>query len=182
MSNQEGSNQTPPGGETPSTSTATAIKPANRAIVKTIKDLNVKKARAEHHRSLINSALKDGRTINGLRREVKPQIPDISVELAIKWEDAHNQFTDTLTKLLAEYWANKRDNIDVDISTALHQLTINGTEEQEVNTITQLGSEACTSETTRLEAPKPQRQRNVRQAYKRLKPGAASTPVGNSRN
>ena len=117
------------------TGTEIKIQPANRAVLKTVKDLQIKKARAEYHGSLVASAIHEGRTINGLRRDVKPQIPDIPVDLAIKWEEAHNTFTDTLTKLLQEYWTKKRESIETEIIAALHHLTINATPEEEIDRI-----------------------------------------------
>jgi hypothetical protein len=158
------------------------IKTTNRAIVKTLKDLQVKKARAEHHKTLVTKALNEGTIINGLRRDIKPQIPDIPVNLAIKWEEAHNTFTDTLTKLLSEYWSTKKDAIEAEITTALHHLSVNGSTTPEIEYITQIATEACSAEVTRLEAPKPQRQRNVKQAFKRQRTGATFTAAGSSRN
>jgi hypothetical protein len=164
------------------TGTEIRIQPANRAVLKTVKDLQVKKARAEYHGSLVASAINEGRTINGLRRDVKPQIPDIPVGLAIKWEEAHNTFTDTLTKLLQEYWTSKRETIEAEIVSALHFLTINATPEEEITRISSVAAEACTIETARLLAPKPQRVRTIRQPRKRLNVGATSTSAANTRN
>jgi hypothetical protein len=133
------------------------ITPANRAVLKTLKDLNVKKARAEHHLGLITTALSDGRTLGGLRREVRPQLPDIPVELSIEWEEAHLVFADSLTKLLAKYWTTKKDSIDTEIHTSLGKLTI-GTSDAETAQITTYSSAAFETESTKLQAPKPQRQ------------------------
>jgi hypothetical protein len=133
------------------------VSPANRAVLKTLKDLNIKKARAEHHLSLITTALSEGRTIGGLRREVRPQLPEIPVELAIEWEEAHIVFTDSLTKLLAKYWTTKKEAIDTEIHTSNSKLAI-GTSDIETAHISSLASASFDTEATKLLAPKPQRQ------------------------
>jgi hypothetical protein len=132
------------------------IQPANRAILKTLKDLSVKKARAEHHRSLLTSAITEGRTIGGLRREVRPQVPDIPVDFAIEWEEAHITFTDSLTKLLAKYWSMKKESIEKEIAATTEKLFV-GTSELEKTHITSLATDTFNLEVTKLEAPKPQR-------------------------
>ena len=159
------------------------IKPQNRAILKTLKDLEVRKARAEHHGTQISTSINEGKTIPGLRREVRPQIPDVPVDLAIKWEEAHITFTDTLTGLLAEYWSSKKDTIDTEIATTTHRLSVNGTSAEEIKQIQLLSTEAGTSETTKLQTPKPQRQRQPwKQAFKRVRRDGDSSRGQNSAN
>jgi hypothetical protein len=132
------------------------IRPTNRAVLKTLKDLHIKKARADHHLSLLTSALTEGRNIGGLRRDVRPQLPEIPVDLAIEWEEAHIVFTDTLTKLLAKYWTQKKEVIETEIRTTTLKVSP-GTTEQETSKIAALSTAAFESEVTKLLAPKPQR-------------------------
>jgi hypothetical protein len=151
------------------------ITPANRAVLKTLKDLNTKKARAEHHRTLLTNALAEGHTIGDLRREVRPQLPEIPVDFAIEWEEAHIVFTDTLTKLLGKYWNNRKDVIDKEIETTTSRLAL-GTSEPEKARITELAHVTFDQEVAKLEAPKPQRPARQWQRAKRRKPIADSTP------
>ena len=153
---------TSPMDNTAGTSASTAqpevkITPTNRAVLKTLKDLNVKKARAEHHSTLLTGAITDGRTIAGLRREVRPQVPDIPVDFAVEWEEAHITFTDTLTKLLGKYWNVKKDSIDKEIAEAVNKLAIETTPTESAH-ITAVATTTFNDELTKLDAPKPQRQ------------------------
>ena len=111
------------------------IKPNNRAILKTLKDLEVCKACASHHGGLITDAISTGKTIPGLCRDVRPQIPDVPIDLAVKWEEAHIAFTDSLTALLAEYWSNKQETIDKEIADITRRLSLNGTSNEETDHI-----------------------------------------------
>jgi hypothetical protein len=139
----------------------------------------VKKARAEHHSSLLTGAITDGRTIAGLRREVRPQVPDIPVDFAVEWEEAHITFTDTLTKLLGKYWNVKKDSIDKEITEAISKLAIE-TSEIESTHITKVAKTTFDSELTKLDAPKPQRQPRIWQPAKRRKRDDASIPGRNT--
>ena len=155
------------------------ISPENRAVLKTLKDLHAKKARAEHHRVLLAAALTDGKTIGGLRRDIKPQLPEIPVELAIEWEEAHITFSDTLTKLLAKYWSNKKEAIDKEIEQTEHKLAVSTTEAETAH-ISSLAIATYDSEVIKLAAPKPQRPPRQWQTAKRRRGGAASNPGNNS--
>jgi hypothetical protein len=155
------------------------ITPANRAVIKTLKDLNIKKARADHHRTLLTSAIQDGKTIGGLRRDIRPQVPDIPVEFAIEWEEAHIVFTDTLTKILVKYWNHKRDVIDTELAATTSKLAI-GTSDQETAHINSLSVTTFDQEVTKLQAPKPQRPPRQWLKAKRRKPGGDSGPGNNS--
>jgi hypothetical protein len=175
MSSTEGTSTAQP-------TAAIQIKPNNRAILKTLKDLEVCKAHANHHSGLITEAISMGKSIPGLRRDVRPQIPDVPIDLAVKWEEAHIAFTDSLTALLSEYWSKKQETIDKEIADITHRLTLNGTGNEETDHIKTVTAEAGATEAAKLLAPKPQRQRLWKKPNKRLKPGDDSPRAINTGN
>ena len=160
-------------------SQAVKITPGNRAVLKTLKDLNVKKARADHHLILLTSAIAEGRTIGGLRRDVRPQLPEIPVDLAIEWEEAHIVFTDSLTKILAKYWTTKKDIINDEIKVTSSKITV-GTKELEHAHINSLATATFDAEVIKLAAPKPQRPpKSIWPRVKRRRQAGDSTPGSN---
>ena len=156
------------------------ITPANRAVLKTLKDLSIKKARADHHRGLLTTAISDGQTIAGLRREIRPQLPEIPVDFAIEWEEAHIVFSDTLTRLLAKYWNAKKDTIEDEITKTMQKLALTTSEQESVH-ITSITHTTFESEVTKLDAPKPQRPpKSIWPRAKRRRGGDVSTQRRNT--
>jgi hypothetical protein len=153
------------------------VTPGNRAVLKTLKDLNVKKARAEHHRVLLTTALTEGKTIGGLRRDVRPQIPEVPVDLAIEWENAHLTFTDTLTRLLAKYWTDRREIIDTEIKDTTHKLAVD-TSDIETALINSLSTLTFDQEVIKLAAPKQQRAPKTTWPKAKRKRGDATSDQG----
>ena len=140
------------------------LKPHNRAIFKVLKDIKLRLARSEHHLTLVDKAITDGVVLNGLRREVRPQIPDQPIDLVIKWEQAHLDFGKKLQTLLQEYWTDKITSYQNDIADTMSRIPkINGdTDQPEVDFINKQLKELAEKESSRLSSPKPKNQWNRR--------------------
>jgi hypothetical protein len=133
------------------------LKPHNRAVFKVLKDIKLRQTRSEHHLSLIDKAIGEGIVLNGLRREVRPQIPDQPIDLVIKWEQAHLDFGLKLQTLLKEYWTDKITTYQNDIADTIQRIPqVNQLPDQaELDYILAHLKELSVKESARLEAPKP---------------------------
>ena len=140
------------------------LKPHNRAIFKVLKDIRLRQTRSQHHLELIDKAISDGVVLNGLRREVRPQIPDQPIDLVIKWEQAHLDFGLKLQQLLQEYWTEKIASYQNDVAETMRRIPKVGEleDQPEIDYITNHLQELSTKESARLEAPKPKAQWNKR--------------------
>ena len=160
---------------------AHALKPTNRAIFKVLKDIRLRQCRSEQHLLLINKAIDDGVVLNGLRRDVRPQIPDQPIDLTIQWEQAHLDFGLRLQTLLKEYWTEKILTYRNDIADTLSRIpNVNDTPDTaEVAFITDQLNELAVKEAARLLAPKPQavwnRRRRMPQTKRRRDQTVASS-------
>ena len=140
------------------------LKPHNRAIFKVLKDIKLRLARSEHHLTLVDKAIADGVVLNGLRREVRPQIPDQPIDLVIKWEQAHLDFGKNLQTLLQEYWTDKITAYQNDIADTMNRIPqANGeTDQADVDFINKQLKDLAERESSRLTSPKPKNQWNGR--------------------
>jgi hypothetical protein len=107
--------------------------------------------------SLIEKAITDGVVLNGLRREVRPQIPDQPIDLIIGWEQAHLDFGKNLQTLLQGYWSDKIISYKNDITTTLQRIPqVSGsTDQAELDFINKQLEDLAIKEAARLSSPKP---------------------------
>jgi hypothetical protein len=133
------------------------LKSHNRALFKVLKDIKLRQARSEHHLALVDKAIAEGVVLNGLRREVRPQIPDQPIDLVIKWEQAHLDFGRKLQELLQGYWTDKIASYYQDISDAMTRIpkVNNDTDQPEIDYINTALKDLAIKESARLTAPKP---------------------------
>jgi hypothetical protein len=140
------------------------LKPHNRAVFKVLKDIKLRLSRSEHHLTLVDKAIEDGVVLNGLRREVRPQIPDQPIDLIIKWEQAHLDFGRNLQTLLQGYWTEKISSYQDDISHTLQRIpqVAGAVDQAEIDFINKQLEDLAIKETARLSSPKPKNQWNKR--------------------
>ena len=139
----------------------TPIRPENLAVLKVLKDLTLKQTREKFHLQGLQTSRKEGKPVNGLRRDVRPTFPDLPSDLSIEWEQAHLDFVNRLTDLLIVYWERKITVIKQELedysATKIQKETSIG----EKNSISAALTETSEQENTRLNNPKPKPQRNI---------------------
>ena len=62
-----------------------------------------------HHSTYLKSCIDRNVGPRGLQARVAPQIPDSDWTFSLKWEQAHQEFSLKLTKLLHEYYENRHE-------------------------------------------------------------------------
>ena len=136
------------------------LKPRNRAIVKVLKDIQLRHTRSEHHFSVVSKAITEGTVLTGLRTDVRPQVPDQPIEFVLKWEQAHLDFGLKLQGLLKEYWQDKIVSYNNDLKDTLARIAKIDEEpdQPEIDFITAELKSLETKEAERLSNPKPRRE------------------------
>ena len=168
------------------------VKANNRALVKVLKDIQLRLTRSEHHIKVVNKAIEEGSVLNGLRRDIRPQVPDQPIDFILKWEQAHLDFGRKLQQLLKEYWAEKITSYENDkVDTIARIARVNELPDTpEIDHITQELQNLATKEIERLENPKPRREnqwntgrrRRTPQTKRRRDESVASTTERNGGN
>jgi hypothetical protein len=139
---------------------AYVLKPRNRAICKVLKDIQLRYTRSLHHLKVVNKAIEEGSVLNGLRRDIRPQVPDQPIDFVLKWEQAHLDFGLKLQRLLQEYWVNKSASYQEDLTNTLKRIAQvdHEPDQPEIDFITAELTNLATKESERLDNPKPRRE------------------------
>ena len=77
--------------------------------------LNLNKA--QHHHTYLQQCIESNITPKGLQTRVPPQIPDQKSTFTIKWEQAHLEFSQNLTKILSKYYQERIEEIRLELET-----------------------------------------------------------------
>ena len=83
----------------------------NLSRFKVLKKLNIQLARTDHHVQYLERCVSNKSTPRSLRVNLTPQVPVINSVLQIKWEEAHINFGQQLTKILLDYWNTRKSQL-----------------------------------------------------------------------
>lgn len=111
--------------------TQQSISEKNHASFKVLKKLNIQLTRTQHHITYLEKCEHTKTIPKALRVTLTPQVPVVSSFLQLKWEQAQIDFGLTLTRILLEYWENRRKSITDEIN-VIRDLIKENTEEAEI--------------------------------------------------
>ncbi|MCG8049068.1 MAG: hypothetical protein N0E48_26275 [Candidatus Thiodiazotropha endolucinida] len=137
------------------TITEQTISENNIAKFKVLKKLNIQLTRTDHHINYLRKCERTRSTPKSLRVNLTPQVPVVSSALHLKWEEAILNFGLTLTRILLEYWENRRKHILEEIDTILGIIK-ETTDAEEVEYMTSIIDRITISVEKNLSTPKSQ--------------------------
>lgn len=79
--------------------------------------------RAEHHAAYLGLCLTNNTSPRGLQSRIPPAVPDQDFEFMIQWENAHHDFSRTLTDLLHNYYIARTSRLQTELSTCNVKIT-----------------------------------------------------------
>lgn len=98
------------------------ISDKNQALFKTINKITTKMEKAKHHKSFLTSHIDKGTTPRGLVPNINCQIPDISPELHLEWENTLTNTGKSLCGILINYWNLRVTTLQAQFDTYFLQL------------------------------------------------------------
>ena len=101
------------------TITEQTINENNITKFKVLKKLNIQLTRTDHHITYLMKCDCLRSIPKSLRVNLTPQVPVVNSTLQLKWEEAIMHFGLSLTRILLEYWENRRKHIMEEIDTIL---------------------------------------------------------------
>ena len=99
---------------------------------KVLKKLNIQLTRTDHHISYLQRCEQSKTIPKSLRVNLTQQVPVINSYLQLRWEEAQLNFGLTLTKILLEYWENRRKSIQEEIK-VISDIIKENTEQDEID-------------------------------------------------
>ena len=72
------------------------------------------KTKADHHHMALNEALKNERPPRGLTPNIRHNIPKPPADLIISWNQILFTTATKLTEKLSQYWANQKEELELE--------------------------------------------------------------------
>lgn len=89
---------------------------------KILRKLVMTHTKASHHSTFLHDCLTRRATPKGLQVKLTAQVPDPDLDFSLKWDQAHWEFSKTLTTLLANYYLARAKTTEKSIVTASSEL------------------------------------------------------------
>lgn len=111
-----------PGPSAPTPQPPTAISDKNQALFKIINKITRGLEKAKHHKTFLTGHTESGTTPRGLVPNISCQIPEISPEFHLEWENTLTETGKALCKILIRYWELRTTTLQAQFDTYYLQL------------------------------------------------------------
>ena len=103
----------------------------NVSTFRILRKLTKGATRSVFNKNKLENLIREGRLPKGLGvRRFPLNVPNVSLSLQIKWDEAHTRLSRELTLLMVEYWEEREYNLNKDIADLKRKLSNEATKEE----------------------------------------------------
>ena len=119
--------------------------------------------RAQYNKQKLEKLVREGRLPKGLGvRRFPLNVPNVSLALQIRWDEAHTRLSRDLTLLMIDYWDEREQNLNKDIKDLNHKLRSEASK-SEVEHIEQLLKKYTQETKDELQRREEERKKKIRE-------------------